>query len=295
MEIIKRKILLENFVSRTPGPTYGTITATTVNLNIPLYQEIKDLGMVKDLPTIKYDGSSADYTLLINKLNNIQTINTTTFNFVKNPTDNFTNDKTIYSPDTRYVDKFIEEYFIYGNDVSGITEDRLQNVYSYGFDDNDRFIVNRDVELNTYTNFLGKEVDGVNRVISNDDLNPITYTEDGDLNDTNFGSTVPPYQLNGLLFQTFTGSSVQFGEEASIPLTNIYYKSQGLNNTNVGLSGFTREEYLLYITQEPKVESDVFIDRGVTSVLPSHTQLAEINSLEQLEKFGNGFYNLIKI
>lgn len=294
MEIIKRKILLENFISRTSGSTYGTITATTININIPIYQEIKDLGMVSGMSYIPKDGSNIDYSILISKLNNQSTINNRTFNFVTNPDANFVVTDSVYSPDTRYIDKALSYYFKTGTDVSGYTEDRLENVYSYGFTGDDRLIPNRNVTIDNYINYEDIEIEGVTRVISNNQLNPVIYTEDGSLSDDNIGKTVAPYQENGLLFETTTGRTRTVSDGSIIDLTTMYYKGQGLNNTNVELSAFTREEYLLYITQEPKVESDVFIERGATSVLPSHTQLAEINTLEQLENFGNGFYKLIK-
>jgi len=294
MEIIKRKILLENLISRASGSTYGTITATTININIPLYQEIKDLGMVNSMAYIPKDGSNVDYSILISKLNNQSTINNTTFNFVTNPDANFVVNDSVYSPDTRYPDKVLSDYFKTGRDVSGYTEDRLESVYSYGFTGDDRLIPNRNVTIDNYINYEDVEIEGVTRVISNNQLNPVIYTEDGSLSDANVGNTTAPYQENGLLFETTTGRTRTVSDGSEINLTTMYYKGQNLNNTNVELSAFTREEYLLYITQEPKVESDVFIDRGATSVLPSHTQLAEINTLEQLENFGNGFYNLIK-
>ena len=42
MEVIKRKILLESLRSRYSGSTYGAITATTINLIVPLTQDIKE-------------------------------------------------------------------------------------------------------------------------------------------------------------------------------------------------------------------------------------------------------------
>jgi hypothetical protein len=41
----------------------------------------------------------------------------------------------------------------------------------------------------------------------------------------------------------------------------------------------------------PEVESDVFIDRGVISVMDMHLRLSEIKDTKQLERYGNGFIN----
>jgi hypothetical protein len=72
----------------------------------------------------------------------------------------------------------------------------------------------------------------------------------------------------------------------------MYYHGQGVNETNSTLSALTIEEYLLHITQKPKVDSDLFIDRGEASVLQSHLQMSEITTLEQLVNYNNGYYNI---
>jgi len=56
----------------------------------------------------------------------------------------------------------------------------------------------------------------------------------------------------------------------------------------------TIEEYLLHITEEPKIESELFIDRGDTDVLQKHLQMGEITSMGDLINYGNGFYNIIR-
>jgi hypothetical protein len=301
MEIIKRKILLESLTSRYSGSTYGIITATTISLLIPLTQDIKDLGMVHSLDyTPKgqispYTGKLVDYTLLINEL--ILT-NSNTFNFSINPGSNFTTTKSTLSPDTRNSGYGLSSYISNGLDVSGYTESRIENSHSYGFTGDSRLIVGKDVNIEPYINFNGVSVTGLNKVISNTNKNPIIYTEFADSNDINYGNIIPPYQDNGILFMSVTADTTvglaitdDFGETS---VTKMFYKGQSFNMTNVDLYASTRQEYLLHITTLPKVESDVFIERGGISVIPIHGQLAEINTLEQLEKFGNGFYKIIK-
>lgn len=301
MEVIKKKILLESLRSRYSGSTYGTITATTLSLLVPLTQEIKDLGMVHTLDYIPKGvinpdtNKLVDYSVLNQKLiaNNI-----TDFNFMKDPTVNFTTSKSTLSPDTRNAGYKLSDYFSLGIDISAYTESRVENVYSYGYTGDDRLKVGKNVKIDPHYNFTGGTVAGYSRVISNNNKNPLIYTEFADDNDLNFGKTIPPYQQNGFLFMSMTARTNEkyavtddFGETA---ITKMFYKGQSFNSTNVELSAGTREEYLLYITAPPKVESDVFIERGGISVMPYHGQLAEINTLEQLEKFGNGFYKIKK-
>ena len=301
MEVIKKKILIESLMSRFSGSTYGTITATTINLLVPLTQDIKDLGMVHSLDYIPkgvinpVTKKLVDYSALINKLtaNNI-----TNFNFMKDPTVNFTTTKTTLSPDTRNAGYKISDYFSKGIDISAYTESRIENSHSYGFTGDSRLIVGKNLNISTYINYTGGTVNNFTGVISNNNKNPLIYTEFADSKDINFGKMVPPYQENGFLFMSMTAETNEkyavtddFDETT---ITKIFYKGQSFNSTNVELSAGTREEYLLYITAPPKVESDVFIERGGISVMPYHGQLAEINTLEQLEKFGNGFYKIKK-
>lgn len=302
MEVIKRKILLESLRSRHSGSTYGTITATTINLLIPLTQDIKDLGMVHSLDyipkgTISPDTNKlVDYTLLTNKLID-NSINT--FNFSINPNSTVTTTKSTLMPDIRNAGYGLSSYISNGIDISGYTESRVENSHSYGFTGDSRLIIGRNVELMPYYNFTGGTVTGINKVISNDNKNPLIYTEFADNNDVNFGKITPPYQQNGILFMSVTAITTQpyavIDNDNEVSITKMYYKGQSFNLTNVGLYASIRQEYLLYITTPPKVESDVFIERGGISVIPYHGQLAEINTLEQLEKFGNGFYKITKI
>ena len=81
----------------------------------------------------------------------------------------------------------------------------------------------------------------------------------------------------------------------AIPLTNFNYKGQGWNETDVSLSALTKEEYLFGIISPPEVQSDVFIDRGETTVMDKHLRMSEIKNLGQLERYGNGYYNLTKV
>ena len=301
MEIIKRKILLESLRSRYSGSTYGAITATTINLLVSLTQDIKDLGMVHSLDyipkgTVSSDtGKLVDYTLLIDKLKS-NGINT--FNFSINPNASVTTVKSTLSPDTRNAGYNLSTYISKGIDISGYTESRIENSHSYGFTGDSRLIVGRDVNVEPYYNFTGGTVNGVSKVISNVNKNPLIYTEYANSSDVHYGKITPPYQDNGILFMSVTAFTYDnyaiTDDEDEITITKMFYKGQSFNLTNVGLYAATREEYLLYITTPPKVESDVFIERGGISVMPMHGQLAEINTLEQLEKFGNGFYKITK-
>ena len=64
--------------------------------------------------------------------------------------------------------------------------------------------------------------------------------------------------------------------------------------SNSSLSAITKEEYLFGIIFPPEVKSEVFIERGITSVMDKHLRLSEIKNLNELSRYGNGFYKLNK-
>jgi hypothetical protein len=57
----------------------------------------------------------------------------------------------------------------------------------------------------------------------------------------------------------------------------------------IPLSASIKEEYLFGIISPPEVENQVFIDRGVVSIMDMHLRLSEIKDLGQLSRYGNGF------
>ncbi len=294
MEIQKVKIALDKLVSRASNSGYGKLTADTININILLTQDIKDVGRFIDFPYITFDPNypTLTYVPIPEKL---QYYGGGNFNFINSPGANFFSTSVLFDDnDVRYKNKYLSDYYTNNIIVTGATEDRLESFASYGYKGLDKFIPGFDIENGVYFNYLNTSVNGVTRVISINDFNPIIYTEDGDLNDPNLGNEL---QSDGILFKTYSGQTRQvkniFGELVNIPLTKMSYHGQGVNMTNSSLSALTIEEYLLHITESPKVESDVFIDRGSTSVLQNHLQMSEITSLDTLIEYGNGYYNII--
>jgi len=291
MEIKKIKILLEDYVSRNQNNFYGSLTATTFNVNLFLTQDLKDIGMFLDYPTIPYDNNSTplNYTPIPQKLLDFGGAN---FNFITQPGSNFYPTGNNYS-DIRYKYKTHNNYYTNNIIVSGLTEDRLENVASYGYTGNTKYVPGFNMGENFYYNYTNHLINGITRVISINDYDPIIYTEDANLNDPNLGTIL---QSEGILFETYTGQTRTVFNPITtvetIPLTKMYYHGQGVNEVNSSLSALTIEEYLLHITGKPKVESDLFIDRGETGVLQSHLQMGEITTLEQLVNYGNGYYNI---
>lgn len=291
MKIIKHRILLESLRSRKKGATYGLLTGGTININVMLTQDIKDLGKFNDFDYIEYDKQSQPLTYEPLKQKIID--NNGEFNFMTNPSANFDSNKN--SKDVRYRKKTFDGYKTNGIVVTGLTEDRLDLVTSYGYKGDDKYVPNFNTNKEQYINYLGDLINATTEITNLNNFNPLTYVEEANVNDPNIGTLL---QSDGFVFKTYSGETRDINDPQlgliEIPLTQIIYHGQSLNNTNSSLSALTIQEYLLHITDTPKVDSDVFIDRGSTNVMQNHLQMGEITSLEQLINYGNGYYNFLR-
>jgi len=285
MEIIKREISLETFTDRTSTLSYGALNTTGfIYINVPLLQDVDDMGMFTDLSFIPKNNTIPDYTVLINKLN----LSGITFPFMAGITpamDSVSNLNTY--PYVRYSGAVASDWYRIAGIITGNTNDRLNEVSSYN--QNDLYIPNFNIDTDQYINYLGVSVNGVTRVVNDND--PIVYAFDAPV----FGIGTNA-QINGLQYKSYSATTYDIidgdGDITTLPLTTVRYLGEGFNNTNVGLSALTKEEYLLGIISQPEIQSDVFIDRGVTTVMENHLRLGEIKSLFGLLDYGNGYYNV---
>lgn len=294
MEIIKRKIALDTYRSKNPE-SLGQMTATTFNINVFFTQDADDMGIGTELPFISKGSKTllpnntdllVDYTLLNTKLSE----NGYKFEYMKGITPTILKNNEYL--DIRYPDRTIEQYYINGFPVTGLTEDRLDEVTSY--DKDNKFNPGFDIEKNDNAkDYKGSIFKEGTRVLTNNKLSPITYIINGDVE--------KPIKIKtdikrGIYFYTTTATTrtISNGElgVTEIPYTEMYYNSEGFNETNSHLSATTKEEYLFGITSTPTVFSDLFIDRGRSTVIQSHMQLGEIRNMSDLINYGNGFYNL---
>jgi hypothetical protein len=288
MEVIKRKILLEEVTDRNlNSETWGTLTADSFSILIQLNGSVDDMGLFTDIEFIpKSKGLTPDYSILIEKLLSEGfsfpfMAGTTHINFDSLFT---TTDEAIL----RIPEKPISHYYYYGNNVlTGFTDSKLDDVRSYN--NETPYIAGFNIFENTYTNYLGDSIIGVNQVVNLND--PIIYVFDT-LNNINIGTD---NQTTGIQYKDY--EDLTFFEELEItPLTTTTFRfiTEGLNETNTSLSAITKEEFLMGIISRPEVENDVFIDRGIVSVLDTHLRLSDINNLGQLQQYGNGFYKIEK-
>ena len=274
MELIKRTILLEDSIDRNyNSPTYGQITATSFYVNVMLTQNMDDMGMFTDiiyLPDFVGQNTPVDYTILTTKLSS----SGITFPFMSGI---LPPPITDFGPDTRYVGAKDSDFYMVGGIITANTESRIEDVKAYSY--NNQYRLNFDIESEMYINFSGGSVDGVSRITNLGD--PKIYVFMADKNDPNIGQI---NQKDGLVFN----------DSATNGLTSISFRSQGWNQTSLSLSAITKEEYLFGIISKPEVKSDVFIDRGITTVFEKHLKLSEIRSLDELQRYCTGYFNVTK-
>jgi hypothetical protein len=72
-------------------------------------------------------------------------------------------------------------------------------------------------------------------------------------------------------------------------------QSSGLTQDMVICSAITKNEVLLNVIDEAEVQSNIFIERGKQSGLERIERLGEVNNIGDLQKYGYGFFNIIKI
>lgn len=296
MEIVKKTILLEDFIDRSyNSPVWGIMPKNkSIYLNIMLSQTMDNMGIFADIEySAKTESSSIpDYKILKDKLFNL---NITNFNFYTGNT--YTTDP--YSLTNKEIlripQKPLSGYTNYpainslNFKITGYTDSKLEDLRSY--DAKIPFKVGFDIERADYYNYVNLAISGVSRIHSMGE--PRIYVFD-----TPTGSTLgTTNQINGLQYIEYTGQTRQVilnDINSRIPITQFNYVCEGINMSNSSLSAITKEEYLFGIIFPPEVKSEVFIERGITSVMDKHLRLSEIKDLNELSRYGNGFYKLNK-
>lgn len=226
----------------------------SIYLKIPLTQTIDNMGLMTDMPFV--DGQQIDRCsggLPLDFLN----------------------------------DGITSTFYRQGGVVNYGSDSKLEVVRSY--DNDNQYIINFDVKRESYTNYDGVPINGVDRVVSiNGDT--IVYTVDAQRNAL-IGTEA---QDTGIQYidNPEEGVAIPVELDSDITATRVQYLAEGWNERNTSRDPQIQEEYLLGIISKPEVESDVFIDRTTFSVLDKHLRLSEVESLEHLTRYGNGFYNI---
>lgn len=291
MELIKRKILLEDSIDRSNNSVnWGKLTADTFYINVFITQNADDMGLFTDIEyfSATTDTSNVvDYSILIEKLAS----SGLTFPFMSTETPYLTNTLTPTEEKTIRKPFSIEsDYYNYLNlRLSGYTDSKIDDVKTYK--KTEKLKANFNMGVETYNNYQNITIDGVDRIVSISE--PIVYVFDTPV-DINIGSENQVYGLQYMDYSASTRVVNIDGLKYRIPVTKVNYIGEGNNETNTSLSALTKEEYLFGIISTPQIQNDVFIERGVTSVIEPHLKLSEVKNLRELTTYGNGYYNITR-
>lgn len=72
----------------------------------------------------------------------------------------------------------------------------------------------------------------------------------------------------------------------------ISYNARGLTDKNSISLPSVKLDYLIGVISEPKINNNVFIDRGNNSSFDKHMRLGDVKSLTDLENYGNGYFKI---
>lgn len=269
--IIQTKdIILENSIDIDFN--WGQIVVDKIDLNILLTQNIDDIGIYLD---VDYVDEVPNYSVLQNYYATTLTGLTWTTPLPHNTvfTGPYTFDQQILY---RLKGQTVANYYFSGGTVTGITNSIINAVKTYN-------------QLIPY------------QVGFNLNANPTQYFS-GVLSLTS-GSTI--YVLDALI-SNLTNSGIKYIDENTkrtvyddvfkidriINNTFFSYNAPGWNSSNISLSALTKEELDLGVVFPHEIDNDVFIDRGAISVEENQMKLSEIDSLSQLQRYGNKYYNI---
>lgn len=188
---------------------------------------------------------------------------------------------TDQDPYTRLTGLPVQNYYTYNeSQITGFTESQLERVE--GYNQNNPYVVGlnvADLPSVEYTGVLEIKDDSILYVIGGEVDSSGGYV-DG----------------TGIVYETFettrivTDSMTQESKEISI--TTFRYKNKGYREYNTNLYANIKEDKYLGVVFQPQVDNDILIDRGTVNVMERHLKMSEIDSVEQLEKYGQGFFNV---
>jgi hypothetical protein len=108
-------------------------------------------------------------------------------------------------------------------------------------------------------------------------------TFDGITTGTTDGTTWSGYTLDNLYYQDFSdGYTMITGSTSTFTKEEVIFEV------------LSRNEHFLGFLDEPKIYSDVFIERGKQSVMELNLRLGEVNNMGDLVNYQNGFFKINK-
>lgn len=158
-------------------------------------------------------------------------------------------------------------------------ETRINEFRRYGKTDIDRYLYNPDWNTG-FTQAITTSIGNVRQITNQRVKNK--GTDNQDLYDYKI------WPANN------TGATINYSD-INLSSSIISYQSSGLTSLNSISAPRIKLDYLIGAISEPKISIDVFIDRGDNSSYDRHMKLGDVNSLIDLESYGNGYFKIKEI
>ena len=153
-----------------------------------------------------------------------------------------------------------------------------------------------------YTNITGQTQDYLNDLEYTNNTGYTTFTymaiggsRIGELRQ--YGTTVftglTSGSFSGSLFTGYTIDNLSY-RDFEDGYTMITGNTTGYTKEEVFNKVITRNEHFLGFIDDPQVYSDIFVERGKQGVMENNLRLGEIDNMDELEIYGNGYFKVRK-
>lgn len=106
-------------------------------------------------------------------------------------------------------------------------------------------------------------------------------------------STIPYYKIDfNNKKTTIYNRDFELSREGLVSTITSLPTGEVWNKDEATSSPVFKKEYLNHIAEEPKVDVNVELDRGNATAFENHFKLSECNTFEDMENYGNNFFNL---
>jgi hypothetical protein len=102
------------------------------------------------------------------------------------------------------------------------------------------------------------------------------------------------YDLTGYTYNSTGGTETyKFNLGSGSNFTPEYLDDRDITNYIIN-HRLTRNEHFLGFIDDPQVYSDIFVERGKQGVMENNLRLGEIDNMDELEIYGNGYFKVRK-
>ena len=96
-----------------------------------------------------------------------------------------------------------------------------------------------------------------------------------------------------LIFTAYTIQNIDYYDYVD-DMSIFFIRSSGFTEENITAQPIVKDEFLLKISDQGQIQTDVFVERGKNSAFERIQRLGEVDNLGDLINYGYGFFNVEK-